>query len=80
LPVILKGKIGYANSGNAAATRYRHFLEWQHDIALRVSLTGIAAYPGITPQSLNGIRRQLRQRIKKGAVQYVQPLRIIMGK
>lgn len=58
----LLAKIAVRNAymGEDAATRYQHFMERQRDIALRVSLTDIAAYLGITPQSLSRIRRQLR--------------------
>jgi CRP/FNR family transcriptional regulator, anaerobic regulatory protein len=44
--------------GEEAATRYQRFLSLYPDIAQRVSLTDIASYLGITPQSLSRIRRQ----------------------
>jgi CRP-like cAMP-binding protein len=43
--------------GEEAAVRYEKFITRQPDIALRVSLTDIASYLGITPQSLSRIRR-----------------------
>lgn len=46
--------------GEDAATRYRNFLVRQPDIALRVSLGDIAAYLGITQQSLSRIRKNMR--------------------
>ncbi len=51
-------KNGYFNED--AATRYRNFLMRQPDIALRVSLSDIASYLGITQQSLSRIRRNVR--------------------
>ncbi|MDO3626490.1 Crp/Fnr family transcriptional regulator [Mucilaginibacter sp. BT774] len=55
-------KINVRNSylGEDAATRYRHFLMRQPDIALRVSLSDIASYLGITQQSLSRIRKNMR--------------------
>jgi CRP-like cAMP-binding protein len=44
--------------GEDAATRYQHFISLNPDIAQKVSLTDIASYLGITPQSLSRIRRQ----------------------
>ena len=46
--------------GQDAAHRYRLFLIREPDIALRVSLSDIASYLGITPQSLSRIRRTTR--------------------
>jgi CRP/FNR family transcriptional regulator, anaerobic regulatory protein len=46
--------------GEDAATRYRNFLLRQPDIALRVSLSDIASYLGITQQSLSRIRKNMR--------------------
>lgn len=42
-----------------ARTRYENFLKEQGDIALRVPLTYIASYLGITLPSLSRLRRQL---------------------
>jgi len=55
-------KINVRNSylGEDAATRYRSFLMRQPDIALRVSLSDIASYLGITQQSLSRIRKNMR--------------------
>jgi len=46
--------------GEDAALRYRHFLIRQPDIALRVSLSDVASYLGITQQSLSRIRKNIR--------------------
>ncbi|PJJ59925.1 Crp/Fnr family transcriptional regulator [Hymenobacter chitinivorans] len=46
--------------GQDSATRYQRFLQGQPDIARRVSLTDVASYLGITPQSLSRIRRGSR--------------------
>jgi CRP-like cAMP-binding protein len=46
--------------GEDSASRYQLFLEQQPDVALRVSLTDIASYLGITPQSLSRIRKNTR--------------------
>jgi CRP-like cAMP-binding protein len=58
----LLDKIQLKNSymGEDAGTRYRNFLLRQPDIALRVSLTDIASYLGITQQSLSRIRKNMR--------------------
>ncbi|PUZ26187.1 Crp/Fnr family transcriptional regulator [Chitinophaga parva] len=48
------------SSGLDAAGRYRYFLQHMPDVATRVSLTDIAAYLGITPQSLSRIRKQFK--------------------
>jgi CRP-like cAMP-binding protein len=55
----LLDKIQVRNSylGEDARTRYRNFLIRQPDIALRVSLSDIASYLGITQQSLSRIRK-----------------------
>ena len=55
-------KINVRNSylGEDAATRYRNFLMRQPDIALRVPLSDIASYLGITQQSLSRIRKNMR--------------------
>ncbi|GGA98539.1 Crp/Fnr family transcriptional regulator [Puia dinghuensis] len=55
----LLDKITIRNSylGHDAAARYKLFLTQQPDIASRVSLSDIASYLGITPQSLSRIRR-----------------------
>jgi CRP-like cAMP-binding protein len=58
----LLDKIQVRNSylGEDASTRYRNFLVRQPDIALRVSLSDIASYLGITQQSLSRIRKNMR--------------------
>lgn len=58
----LLDKIQVRNSylGEDASLRYRNFLMRQPDIALRVSLSDIASYLGITQQSLSRIRKNLR--------------------
>lgn len=58
----LLDKIKVRNSylGEDAATRYRNFLVRQPEIALRVSLSDIASYLGITQQSLSRIRKNMR--------------------
>ena len=43
-----------------AASRYKLFVKQMPTVALRVSLTNIASYLGITPQSLSRIRRSLK--------------------
>jgi CRP-like cAMP-binding protein len=55
-------KIQVRNSylGEDAALRYRHFIMRQADVALRVSLSDIASYLGITQQSLSRIRKNMR--------------------
>ena len=45
--------------GQDSTTRYRLFMMRQPDIALRVPLSDIASYLGITPQSLSRIRKQI---------------------
>ncbi|HEY8915808.1 MAG TPA: Crp/Fnr family transcriptional regulator [Chitinophaga sp.] len=56
----LLAKIQVRNSymGEDAATRYQQFLQQQPDIALRVPLSDVASYLGITQQSLSRIRKQ----------------------
>jgi CRP-like cAMP-binding protein len=58
----LLDKIQVRNSylGEDASMRYRNFLVRQPDIALRVSLSDIASYLGITQQSLSRIRKNMR--------------------
>lgn len=58
----LINKIRVRNSyqGEEASVRYEKFLQLQPEIALRVSLTDIASYLGVTPQSLSRIRRTRR--------------------
>lgn len=58
----LLDKIEMRNSylGEDASLRYRNFLLRQPDIALRVSLSDIASYLGITQQSLSRIRKNIR--------------------
>lgn len=46
--------------GEDAATRYQQFLTYLPDVAMRVSLTDIASYLEITPQSLSRIRRAIK--------------------
>ena len=52
-------KIKMRNSlmGEEAATRYHKFISQQPDIMLRVPLSDVASYLGITQQSLSRIRR-----------------------
>lgn len=57
---LLMHKISLRNSYltmQDSSGRYRLFLEKQSDVALRVPLSSIASYLGITPQSLSRIRR-----------------------
>ncbi|HEX3383681.1 MAG TPA: Crp/Fnr family transcriptional regulator [Mucilaginibacter sp.] len=58
----LLDKIHVRNSylGEDASTRYQNFLRRQPEIALRVSLSDIASYLGITQQSLSRIRKNMR--------------------
>lgn len=58
----LLDKIATRNAylGEDATTRYQTFLIRQPDIALQVSQTDIAAYLGVSKQSLSRIRRNLR--------------------
>lgn len=45
--------------GQDSTTRYKQFIMRQPDIALRVALSDVASYLGITPQSLSRIRKNL---------------------
>lgn len=54
-----KIQIRNAYLGQDAATRYKQFITRQPDIALRVPLSDVASYLGITPQSLSRIRRNM---------------------
>ena len=45
--------------GLDSAMKYRLFLTTQSDIALKISLSDIASYLGITPQSLSRIRKNI---------------------
>lgn len=58
--LIRKVEIRNAYMGMDSTERYLHFLHLQPEIALRVSLTDIASYLGITPQSLSRIRKNIR--------------------
>lgn len=51
-------KNGYL--GYDSTTRYKMFLMRQPEIALRVPLSDVASYLGITPQSLSRIRRNIK--------------------
>jgi CRP-like cAMP-binding protein len=55
-----KIRIRNAYLGQDAATRYHQFMQLQPEIALRVSLSDIASYLEITPQSLSRIRKTRR--------------------
>jgi CRP-like cAMP-binding protein len=58
----LLDKIDLKNSylGHDSTCRYKIFMTRQPDIALRVPLSDIASYLGITPQSLSRIRKNIR--------------------
>jgi CRP-like cAMP-binding protein len=58
----LLDKIQIRNSylGQDSSTRYQLFMMRQPEIALRVPLSEIASYLGITPQSLSRIRRNVK--------------------
>jgi CRP-like cAMP-binding protein len=58
----LLDKIKLRNSyqGHDSTERYKLFMIHQPDVALRVSLTDVASYLGITPQSLSRIRKNIR--------------------
>jgi CRP-like cAMP-binding protein len=58
----LLDKIDLKNSylGQDSTTRYKNFMMRQPEIALRVPLSDIASYLGITPQSLSRIRKNFR--------------------
>jgi CRP/FNR family transcriptional regulator, anaerobic regulatory protein len=49
--------------GEEAATRYHKFISQQPDIMLRVPLSDVASYLGITQQSLSRIRRNYDARL-----------------
>lgn len=55
-----KIKIRNSYMGEDATTRYQKFLSQQPDIALRVPLSDVASYLGITQQSLSRIRKNIR--------------------
>ncbi|MDB5008234.1 MAG: Crp/Fnr family transcriptional regulator [Mucilaginibacter sp.] len=55
-----KIQIRNAYLGHDSATRYRLFMMRQPEIALRVPLSDVASYLGITPQSLSRIRKNIR--------------------
>jgi CRP/FNR family transcriptional regulator, anaerobic regulatory protein len=61
----LLNKIQLRNSlmGEEAATRYHKFISQQPDILLRVPLSDVASYLGITQQSLSRIRRNYDARL-----------------
>lgn len=46
--------------GQDSTTRYKMFMRRQPEIALRVALSDIASYLGITPQSLSRIRKNMK--------------------
>lgn len=46
--------------GQDSTTRYKTFMMRQPEIALRVPLSDIASYLGITPQSLSRIRKNIK--------------------
>jgi CRP/FNR family transcriptional regulator, anaerobic regulatory protein len=54
-----KIQIRNAYLGEDSTTRYRQFMMRQPDIALRVPLSDVASYLGITPQSLSRIRKNI---------------------
>jgi CRP-like cAMP-binding protein len=54
-----KIQIRNAYLGQDSTTRYRLFMMRQADIALRVPLSDVASYLGITPQSLSRIRKNI---------------------
>ncbi|GAA4316264.1 Crp/Fnr family transcriptional regulator [Mucilaginibacter gynuensis] len=58
----LLDKIALRNSylGEDSTSRYLKFMTRQPEVALRVSLTDVASYLGITPQSLSRIRKSIR--------------------
>jgi CRP-like cAMP-binding protein len=58
----LLDKIQIRNSymGEDATTRYQKFISQQPDVALRVPLSDVASYLGITQQSLSRIRKNIR--------------------
>lgn len=58
--MIEKIQLRNAYLGLDSTARYQEFLKRQADVAVRVSLNDIAAYLGITPQSLSRIRKNIR--------------------
>ena len=58
----LLDKINMRNAylGEDSTTRYQQFMIRQPDIALRVSMSDVASYLGITRQSLSRIRKNIR--------------------
>lgn len=56
-----KIQIRNAYLGMDSTERYKIFIERQADIALRVPLSDVASYLGITPQSLSRIRKNIQQ-------------------
>lgn len=58
----LLDKIGIRNAylGQDSTTRYKLFMIRQPEVALRVPMSDIASYLGITPQSLSRIRKNIR--------------------
>lgn len=58
--LIDKIQLRNAYLGQDSTTRYQLFIIRQPDIALRVPLSYIASYLGITPQSLSRIRKNIR--------------------
>jgi CRP-like cAMP-binding protein len=54
-----KIQIRNAYLGHDSSTRYKLFMMRQPDIALRVQLSDVASYLGITPQSLSRIRKNI---------------------
>lgn len=55
-----KIKVRNSYMGEDATTRYQKFIAQQPDIALRVPLSDVASYLGITQQSLSRIRKNIR--------------------
>ena len=55
-----KIQIKNAYHGHDSTERYKLFMMRQPEIALRVSLTDVASYLGVTPQSLSRIRKNIR--------------------
>lgn len=58
----LLDKIAIRNSylGHDSSSRYQLFLMQQADVALRVPLSDVASYLGVTQQSLSRIRKHIR--------------------
>lgn len=55
-----KIKVRNSYMGEDATTRYQKFISQQPDIALRVPLSDVASYLGITQQSLSRIRKNIQ--------------------